>query len=224
MVKKESLELNIERLLTVWGIIVVVWSVLRANFPPPLWFSEFVAKPLIFIGPVLWFVSRYETSGSLLSHIGFPKKETLKELGLSLLLLLFVVLMGFLSLFFSKELKLTALSALNWAKLGSILSLGFASSISEEVLGRGFLFNYLYKYTKSFVLSLFVSSTLFFILYLPNALTMGISGYDLFINLLLNFSLSFITATAFFLRKNIFAPIAIHTSILLWFDLFLGGM
>ncbi|EKE13180.1 MAG: hypothetical protein ACD_13C00068G0002 [uncultured bacterium] len=224
MEKKESLELNIERLLTIWGLIVVVWSVLRANFPPPLWFSEFIAKPLVFIGPVLWFVSRHEKTGSLLSHIGFPKKDVLKEFGLSLLLLFFVVLMGFLSLFLSKELKFGGFAVFNFAKLGSILSLAFASSISEEILGRGFLFNYLYKYTKSFVMSLFVSSALFFILYLPNALTMGISGYDLFINLLLNFSLSFITATAFFLRKNIFAPIAIHASILLWFDLFLGGM
>lgn len=71
-------------------------------------------------------------------------------------------------------------------------------------------------------MALFISATLFFILYLPGALTLNLSGPDLFLNLVLNFALSFITGIAFYLRKNLLPAIGVHAMIVFWFDLLLS--
>ncbi len=221
MSKKPEPSQNLEKMLTTWGIIVILWSIFRANFQPPLWFSEFLAKPLIFLIPVYIYLKKNEKAGNFLYQVGFPKTGLGRELMLSLSLVFFIVGMGILTFFFSDSVRLLTYNAVNYFKIGEIFLLSLATSISEEILGRGFLFNYLHKHSKSFLISLFISATLFFVLYLPSALTLKIGGPDLFFNLLFNFTMSFITGIAFYLRKNILASITVHASILLWFDLFL---
>jgi membrane protease YdiL (CAAX protease family) len=219
--KKQITELKIEKLLTSWGVIVILWSIFRSSIPLPVWFSELIAKPLIFILPVYWFVSKNEKMGHFWAKIGFPKKGLVKELLLTLLLMALIIGFGFLSLLTSQSVKIVFINQIDLSHWGSLLGLAFLSAFSEEIVGRGFLFNYLLKYSKSFMLSLFVSSTLFFVLYLPGALTLNMSGMDLVLNLLLNFMLSFVTAIAFYLRKNLLPAIGVHAIIVFWFDLLL---
>jgi membrane protease YdiL (CAAX protease family) len=219
--KKQITELKIEKLLTSWGVIVILWSIFRSSIPLPVWFSELIAKPLIFILPVYWFVSKNEKMGHFWAKIGFPKKGLVKELLLTLLLMVLIIGFGFLSLLTSQGVKIVFINQIDLSHWGSLLGLAFLSAFSEEIVGRGFLFNYLLKYSKSFMLSLFVSSTLFFVLYLPGALTLNMGGMDLVLNLLLNFMLSFVTAIAFYLRKNLLPAIGVHAIIVFWFDLLL---
>jgi len=222
MVKTQNPEIKIEKLLTSWGIIVILWSLFRANFGPPLWFSELVAKPLIFLLPVFMFVSKNEPGKNFLTQIGFPKKGLLREIVLTLFLMALVVGFGLLSLYTSQDVKVVFLNRFDLGKLGMVLFLALASALSEEVVGRGFLLNYLQKYSKNFLMALFISSTLFFILYLPGALTQNLSGPDLFLNLVLNFTLSFITGIAYYMRKNILPAVGVHAMIVFWFDLLLS--
>ncbi|OGK64761.1 hypothetical protein A2313_02075 [Candidatus Roizmanbacteria bacterium RIFOXYB2_FULL_41_10] len=222
MPKKINNELRIEKLLTSWGIIVILWSLFRNGFNPPLWFSELVAKPLIFLGPVYWFVSNNEKANRFFQNVGFPKKGLGRELFLTLLLMLLIIGFGLLSLFTSQGIKVVFVNQLDINRWGALFGLALVSAFSEEIVGRGFLFNYLYRYSKNFLLSLFISSTLFFILYLPGALTLGLGGQDLVINLVLNFTLSFITGIAFYMRKNILPAIGVHAMVVFWFDLLLS--
>ena len=222
MPKKINNELRIEKLLTSWGIIVILWSLFRNGFNPPLWFSELVAKPLIFLGPVYWFVSNNEKANRFFQNVGFPKKGLGRELFLTLLLMLLIIGFGLLSLFTSQGIKVVFVNQLDINRWGALFGLALVSAFSEEIVGRGFLFNYLYRYSKNFLLSLFISSTLFFILYLPGALTLSLGGQDLVINLVLNFTLSFITGIAFYMRKNILPAIGVHAMIVFWFDLLLS--
>jgi len=222
MPKKINNELRIEKLLTSWGIIVILWSLFRNGFNPPLWFSELVAKPLIFLGPVYWFVSNNEKANRFFQNVGFPKKGLGRELLLTVLLMLLIIGFGLLSLFTSQGIKVVFVNQLDINRWGALFGLALVSAFSEEIVGRGFLFNYLYRYSKNFLLSLFISSTLFFILYLPGALTLGLGGQDLVINLVLNFTLSFITGIAFYMRKNILPAIGVHAMVVFWFDLLLS--
>ena len=222
MVKKINNELKIERLLTSWGIIVILWSLFRNSFSPPLWFSELIAKPLIFLGPVYWFVSKNERPGHFFQKVGFPKKGLGREILLTTLLMFLIVGFGLLSLFTNQGIKIVFINQLDFNRWGALFGLALVSAFSEEIVGRGFLFNYLYHYSKNFILSLFISSTLFFILYLPGALTLSLGGQDLVINLVLNFTLSFITGIAFYMRKNILPAIGVHAMIVFWFDLLLS--
>lgn len=222
--KKLSSERKIEHILTTWGIVVILWSIFRANFSPPIWFSEIVAKPLIFLLPLFFYLKKNEKKGKFLHQLGWPKKRAWRELVISILLLLFILLVGLIAFSYSKEIRIIFMNQINYQRLTIYAILAIVSAFSEELFGRGFLFNYLHKYSHNVILSLFLSATLFFVLYLPGALSMQIGGQDLFINLILNFTLSFITGIAFYLRKNILPPIAIHAGIVLWFDLILGGL
>ncbi|KXK09105.1 MAG: hypothetical protein UZ21_OP11001000158 [Microgenomates bacterium OLB22] len=50
-----------QKMLNVWAVVLILWSLYRtANIAMPLWFDEFIAKPAVFILPVLWFIHRYE--------------------------------------------------------------------------------------------------------------------------------------------------------------------
>ncbi len=222
MVKKITNELKIEKLLTSWGVIVILWSLFRSGFSPPLWFNELLAKPLIFLLPVYFFLKKSEPKLSFLQAVGIPKKGFIKELLLTLLLMMLIMGFGLLSILTNSQIKIVFLNKFDFQILGTILGLAIASAASEEIVGRGFLFNYLHKYSKNFILSLFISSTLFFILYLPGALTLNLAGQDLIINLVLNFALSFITGIAFYLRKNLLPAIGVHAMIVFWFDLLLS--
>lgn len=216
-------EVQIERMLTIWGVVVILWSIFRAYMQPPVWFSEFVAKPTIFLLPVLFYIRRFERlRGSFLEAVGFPKKKVLLEVLLAVCLLLVVVGSGIFLLVTSRGAKIMQLQSLNVNKMGYLIVLALATSFSEEIVGRGFLFNYLEKYSGKFVLSLFISASLFFVLYLPGALTAKVAGQALFFNLLLNFLLSFMTTILFYLRRNILSSIAFHTGVLLWFEILLG--
>jgi membrane protease YdiL (CAAX protease family) len=222
MTKNKLTETKIEQSLATWGIIVILWSLYRANFPQlPLWFNEILAKPVVFLIPIYFYLKNFLKVDNFLLGVGFPKKNILKEVLFSLFLVLFIIGIGILTFIYSDSVKLSYFSAVNFNKLAVIFVLAVATATVEEVLGRGFLFNYLYKFSKSFIASLLLSSSLFFILYLPGALSSNVSGPDLFLNLLFNFSLSFVAGTLFYLRKNLFAAIAIHTCILIWFDIFL---
>ena len=222
MVKKVSNEIKIEKLLTSWGIIVILWSLFRSGFSPPLWFNELLAKPLIFLLPVFYFLKKNEPKTTFFKAIGIPKKNLIREILLTLLLMFLIAGFGLLSIFTNKDINVVFLNKFDPQLLGSLLGLALASAFSEEIVGRGFLFNYLHKYSKNFILSLFISSTLFFILYLPGGLTQNLSGQDLIMNLILNFTLSFITGIAFYLRKNLIPAIGVHAMIVFWFDLLLS--
>ncbi|MEK9179379.1 MAG: hypothetical protein AAB893_02835, partial [Patescibacteria group bacterium] len=74
-------ELQIERMLTIWGIIVIIWSFFRAYLQPPVWFSEFIAKPMVFLLPILFYIKRFEPKERFfLSAVGFPHKKKGLEL------------------------------------------------------------------------------------------------------------------------------------------------
>lgn len=222
MAKKISNEIKIEKLLTSWGIIVILWSLFRSSFSPPLWFSELIAKPLVFLLPVFYFLKKNEPKNSFGKAVGLPKKGLVKELLLTILLMALILGFGLLSIFTNNDIRVVFLNNFDPQLFGSLFALAIASAFSEEIVGRGFLFNYLYKYSKNFLLSLFISSTLFFILYLPGGLTQNLGGQDLIVNLVLNFTLSFITGIAFYLRKHLVPAIGVHAMIVFWFDLLLS--
>ena len=78
--------------------------------------------------------------------------------------MLLIIGFGLLSLFTSQGIKVVFVNQLDINRWGALFGLALVSAFSEEIVGRGFLFNYLYRYSKNFLLSLFISSTLFFIL------------------------------------------------------------
>lgn len=218
--KKTQPEMQIERLLTVWGIIVVVWSFFRAYTHVPLWVSEIIVKPLVFIGPVYFYYRRFEKQGSFLRSIGLKCKNMKREAVVSIFVLITLVIFGYVFLSSNYSFILSGFNV-QWFSLGSVFIISAATAISEEIIGRGFLFHYLYTYSKNIFVSFVLSVLLFFILYLPGVLTSGAAGSVLLLSFALNIIMSTITVILYRLRGSLFLPIAVHAAILLWFDLFL---
>ena len=57
-----------QKVLNVWAVILILWSIYRAKLALPEWFDEFIAKPLIFILPVYLFIRKVE-KGNFFSKI-----------------------------------------------------------------------------------------------------------------------------------------------------------
>ena len=49
-----------QRALNLWAVILIIWSVYRAKFRLPEWLDEFIAKPLVFILPVYYYIRKIE--------------------------------------------------------------------------------------------------------------------------------------------------------------------
>src|SRR3989338_61048 len=132
--KKSHPEMQIERILTVWCITVILWSFFRAYTNIPLLVSEFIAKPLIFIAPIYFYIKRFEQSGSFINAIGFKGKNLLREVVFAVTLICVLVVVGYISIFRSPLLLSTQVQ---WGTLLFVVALSVATSISEEVVGRG---------------------------------------------------------------------------------------
>lgn len=208
-------DVQIERVLSVWGVIVILWSLYRIHTSFSLPFNELVAKPIIFLSPIALFLRRYYKTVPFYQAVGLHAAKPLSEIAVSLFLYIFLFIVGMVTV--SSQWAITP----DWKTIAPIVALSFVTATVEEIVGRGFLFRYLVTYTQRVLYSFLFSSLLFFVLYLPGLFTSGLSGSALLFAFLLNIGISIVASTLFLLRGSLYLPIAAHAAILIWFDLLL---
>ena len=71
-----------QRALNLWAVVLIIWAVYRAKLQLPEWFDEFIAKPLVFILPVYYYVRRIEKK-SFFPSIDLKFKITFSDLLIS---------------------------------------------------------------------------------------------------------------------------------------------
>ena len=49
-----------QKALNLWAVVLIVWAIYRAKFKLPEWFDEFVAKPIVFVLPVYYYIQKIE--------------------------------------------------------------------------------------------------------------------------------------------------------------------
>jgi membrane protease YdiL (CAAX protease family) len=214
MIMAETKQLSkTQKMLNVWAVVLILWSLYRtANIAMPLWFDEFIAKPAVFILPVLWFIHKYE--GTTIWEGLWLSKENIRSslyyaLGIGIFFAVTAAI-GNISKYghFSTNATLFSLSS---STFGMTIAITIATAISEEILSRGFVIKRLYEESKSVYGSAFLGSVLFLILHVP--ILFGdykLSGPSIILLLSTNFILSFINSIVFIDRKNLLAPILIH--------------
>ncbi len=197
-----------ERVLNVWAISLIIWSLFRAYFRTSLdpLIDEFIAKPLVFLIPAYIFISRNEKK-PFWQYVGFMKQGALKEVFYGLLVGSIFFIGGFIAtgakfnpnVFFQAKFALAAVTA-------------FAASFSEEILSRGFVLKQLYEQSKNIFTSSFLASILFFFLHVPILFTApNMSGMLLLKVMITDLILSLAVSFVFLSRKeNIIMPIMIH--------------
>lgn len=196
-----------QKMLNTWAIAIIIWSVYRYYFKTdlPIWFDEFIAKPIVFLIPVYYFIIKYE-NGHILEAIDFKFKQVSDWLfGLSSGL--FILVMGLIVNYLETQ---TLIPTINATTIFFII-VAFASSFTEEILTRGFVLKRLYAESKNVFSSVFFVSFLFFIMHVPILFTNPqLHGPILLQVMVTDFLLSFGVSLAYLQRKNVIVAILIH--------------
>ncbi|HLL60504.1 MAG TPA: CPBP family intramembrane glutamic endopeptidase [Candidatus Nitrosocosmicus sp.] len=195
--------------LNVWAIALFVWSIYRYKFSFPIWFDEFLFKPLLFIGLSYFYITKIEKS-EFFSSIWINKRNLFRDL----LLGIGIGLLFILAAAFSSYLKNNELGPMIPKNIPSIMYpflLALATGISEEVLSRGLVLKRLYEESKNMITSSLTASILFFILHIPILFTMkSVHGDVLILFLITSFLLSLSNSFIFLSRKSLILPILIN--------------
>lgn len=198
----------LERVLNIWAIVLIIWSLYRAYFKTSLdpLFDELVAKPIVFLLPVYFFVSHFEQK-PFWSSLGLTSKYLGREV-------LYGILVG--SIFFIGGILATGLkfkpNIFFETKFFLALVTSFVAAFTEEVLSRGFILKRLYNESKNMFTSSFLASVLFFLLHVPILFTApNMTGLLLFKVMITDIVLSLAVSFVFVARReNLIMPIMIH--------------
>ena len=150
---------TLQRVLNVWAIVLIVWSIYRTKLSLPEWFDELVAKPLVFVLPVYYSIKHFEQK-PFFQQIWLKKKTILTDTYTGV----FVGLIFLVAAFFSNYIRLGNVSFLEDVLSTNLVIAGIltlATAISEEILSRGFILKRLYEESSNMYSSSFIASTLF---------------------------------------------------------------
>jgi membrane protease YdiL (CAAX protease family) len=200
-----------QKVLNIWAIILIVWSIYRAKVSLPVWFDEFVAKPLVFVLPVYFYITRSEKK-NFLAGIWLQKKNAFNDIIIGIA----IGSCFLLSAVASSYLKHGGFSGATYGNItllsfGAMLITSLATGATEEILSRGFILKRLYEDSKNPITSVFTSSMLFFLIHIPILFTMPhLNGNLLMLFMATDLILSISNSFLFLTRKNIILPILIH--------------
>ena len=203
-----------QKVLNTWAIVLIIWSIYRAKFQTnlPLWFDEFIAKPVVFLMPVYYFITRVEKK-DFFEGIDFKPKIKWGEVVLGITIGLFFFASGLLSNYVKYHKFVTSsggVLSINTIILYVFVSL--ATSISEEVLSRGFVLKRLFEDSKNIITSSFLASILFFFLHVPILFTsQKIIGFLLLRVMVTDMILSLAISILYLQKRSLIIPILIHT-------------
>jgi len=193
-----------------WAWQLLAWSLYRYFFHLPEWADELIAKPIVFVLPVLWWLVRKERKP--IASIGITKKNFRQSL---------LIGFGAGAAFFgigilSNTIKYGSLTMHPIAAVGAntligIVLLSLITAGSEELLNRGFLFSRLYQYGKNLFHSVSLSSIMFVLFHVPILVTSlrfeGATLVSFFFSTLL---LGVANALSFAVTQSLVAPVLIH--------------
>lgn len=218
MSKKQPLSKS-QKALNLWAVILIIWSLYRAKFSFPIWFDEFIAKPLVFVVPVYFYIKKIEKK-NFFEEVGLASKNFLKEVILGILLGFFIIL-PIVIIFYLKGKTLFSFSLFQKKSLIIYFLLSAATSFSEEILSRGFVTKRLFEESKNIYHASFLGSFFFFILHIPLLFAnINITGKLLVFFMISDIILSLTVSFLFLERKNLIPPIFVHFFYNLSFYLF----
>ncbi|MBI4065551.1 CPBP family intramembrane metalloprotease [Candidatus Gottesmanbacteria bacterium] len=194
----------------VWGLILLVWALYRYYVKLPEWADEFIFKPLIFVVPIAWYVSKKEKRP--METLGLTTKNFFKSVYIGL---------GFGFLFAAEgllvnyvkygKININPIEAYNQYGLVLLLILSLATAYSEELLSRGFVFYRVYEDKKNVYVAALISTLMFLMIHIPILVTsLHFTGTTLILFFVTDFILGLANSLLFFNTGSLVAPILVH--------------
>lgn len=205
--KQDTVQL--ESVFRTWGWILLAWSLYRYFFKLPEAVDEFIAKPLVFVAPVLWYI--YKKEQRTLESVGVTTKNLFPSLYIGLAFGMAFAIEG-LAVHFLKygEVKVNPIAA--FQQYGFLLLvLSLATAFCEELLSRGFIFNRLFEKTRNLPYATAISSLMFLALHVPILVTTNhLTGPTLVLFILTDIVLAVANSLLFYNMGSLVAPIMVH--------------
>jgi len=206
----QTIKQSTEWVFQFWAWQLLAWCLYRYFFRLPEPVDEFLIKPLVFIVPVLWYVLRREKRK--LNSIGITRRNFALSVAIGC---------GFGLLFageavvanIAKYGRLTITPAPVIATYGVALTfcLSLATSVSEELLSRGFLFSRLYETGRKLIHAAVFSTLLFVAFHIPILLTtLRFQGSTLILFFMTSIVLGLANSLIYYRTKSLVAPILVH--------------
>jgi len=199
-----------QKALNLWAIILIIWSIYRANFHMPDWFDEIIAKPLIFVLPVYYYITKIDKE-KFLSAISFKPKSFFKDILIGLAIGFIFIVSAIAANYLKTNKPIFSIQSISISRILITCLLALVTGISEEILSRGFVLKKLYEESKNIMTSSFFASILFFFLHVPMLFTnLKITGNLLLMFMATDIALSLSLSFLFLARSSILLPILIH--------------
>lgn len=198
----------------VWFLIFLIWAFYRAYFFQPEWIDELLVKPLVFVFPVLFMVWYYENKPLAELGLTFKLKNIILDIYVGVVLGILLAFEGLIANYLKYgNFTFSPLAAAKmYGDIGIFLIVNLISAISEEILGRGYLYNRLFRITNRQFWSALFSSILFLLLHLPIMFTrLHLTGGALVIYPVSILILGITNCYLFTLRRSLTIPILLHT-------------
>lgn len=197
----------------VWFLIFIIWAFYRAYFRLPEWLDEFLIKPLVFFLPVFYLVIIRRKQP--LSELGLASspKNFFTDLYLGVAIGVLFTLEGLLAHYLKNgAFSFAPLLVVKNVGIGWFFLINLSTSLWEEILGRGYLYNQLYKATKNQLWAALASSFLFLLLHVPIMFTqLHLMGSSLLIYPISILLLGITNSYVFGLRGSLTLPVLLHT-------------
>lgn len=202
------------QVLIIWFLIFLVWAFYRAYFFQPEWVDELLVKPIVFVFPVLFVVWYFENKPLTDLGITFKLKNIILDFYIGVVLGVLLAFEGLMANYLKYgNFSFSPLASTKmYPDIGIFLIVSLFSAVSEEILGRGYLYNRLFKKTNRQFWSAFFSSILFLLLHLPIMFTrLHLTGGALLIYPFSILILGITNCYLFTLRKSLTLPVLLHT-------------
>lgn len=193
-----------------WGFALFIWSLYRYYVHLPEWIDELISKPLVFVAPVLWYVTKREKRS--FESIGITGNNFFKALytGLGLGVIFAIEAITANALKYGK-LNVHPLPVVGQYGLVALLVISLSTAFSEELLTRGFLFTRIYERTKNLPFASVMSTLLFLLLHVPILVTsLKLQGTTLILYFVTDLVLGLANSMLFFYTDSLVAPILVH--------------
>ncbi len=198
------------KIYTIWGLIVIIWAMYRAYIRAPEWMDELVAKPFVFLGPVIYFVLVKEKR--TLITLGLVKTKFMRDVYLGLgFALLFTVEGIIVNLAKYGGLSILPKIPLQSVSLTTAAFLALVTAFSEETLIRGFFYTRLKDAYGNELKAMITSGLMYLLLLVPAIVFLThLSGATLVIFVMTNLVMSFANTMIFNELKSLTVPVLIH--------------
>ncbi len=200
---------SFEPILQVWGWVLLMWALYRYFLHLPEWVDELVAKPLVFLGPVFWYVLKKERR--TLESVGITLKNLFPSLYIGLAFGMIFALEGLAAHVLKYgEMRINPIEA--FQNYGfALIGLSIATAFCEEVLSRGFVFNRLYEKMQNLPMASIMSALMFLTLHVPILVTTNkLTGTTLVLFIVTDLVLAMANSLLFYNLGSVVAPILVH--------------